>query len=187
MSHRGGSGSSASEGSEHEGSRRMKTELLVQMDGLLSASNGGVFVLAASNLPWDLDSAFLRRMEKRIMIPLPTAECRADMIRKNLSEFSPIFSKGGFLEEAASLVEGYSGSDIRALCKEVAMRPVRRLLEDAEILDRFPDQENMSLLVKRNPVTVQDFRDAFATVNHSTSAELCDQHRKWTDAHGSSS
>lgn len=187
MSHRGGSGSSASEGSEHEGSRRMKTELLVQMDGLLSASNGGVFVLAASNLPWDLDSAFLRRLEKRIMIPLPTAECRVDMIRTHLCEFSPIFSKGGFLEEAASLVDGYSGSDIRALCKEVAMRPVRRLLDDEEILDRLPDHENWSLLVKRNPVTAQDFREAIATVNHSTSADLCDQHRKWTDAHGSSS
>ncbi len=187
MSHRGGSGSSASEGSEHEGSRRMKTELLVQMDGILSANNGGVFVLAASNLPWDLDSAFLRRMEKRIMIPLPAVECRVDMIRNHLSEFSPVFSKGGFLEEAASLVDGYSGSDIRALCKEVAMRPVRRLLEDAEILDRSPDHENLSLLVKRNPVTAQDFRDAIATVNHSTSAELCDQYRKWTEAHGSSS
>ncbi|KAL3770406.1 hypothetical protein ACHAW5_002323 [Stephanodiscus triporus] len=181
ISHRGGSGSSASEGSEHEGSR-MKTELLVQMDGLLSTSSRGVFVLAATNLPWDLDTAFLRRMEKRIMIPLPTKECRADMIRSHLAEFSPIFCKGGFLEEAASLVDGYSGSDIRTLCKEVAMRPVRRILADVEICDGLPDHENLSLLMKRNPVTAQDFREAISTVNHSTSAELCDRLMKWTDA-----
>ncbi|KAL3770414.1 hypothetical protein ACHAW5_002331 [Stephanodiscus triporus] len=186
ISHRGGSGSSASEGSEHEGSRRMKTELLVQMDGLLSTSSRGVFVLAATNLPWDLDTAFLRRMEKKIMIPLPTKECRADMIRSHLAEFSPIFCKGGFLEEAASLVDGYSGSDIRTLCKEVAMRPVRRVLADVEICDGLPDHENLSLLMKRNPVTAQDFREAISTVNHSTSAELCDRLMKWTDANCSS-
>ena len=184
MCHRGGSGSSTGEGSEHEGSRRMKTELLVQMDGLL-ANNGEVFVMAASNLPWDLDSAFLRRMEKRIMIPLPTKECRREMIRSHLSEFSPAFRKGELLENASSLVDGYSGSDIKALCKEVAMRPLRRILQHAEVLDGPSDHENLSLLMKRNPITAQDFHDAITTVNHSTSAELCERHKKWAGAHGS--
>jgi katanin p60 ATPase-containing subunit A1 len=59
MSHR------SSDGGEHEGSRRMKTELLIQMDGL-SKTNEHVFLLAASNLPWDLDMAMLRRLEKRV-------------------------------------------------------------------------------------------------------------------------
>ncbi len=61
MSHR------SSDGGEHEGSRRMKTELLIQMDGL-SKTNDHVFLLAASNLPWDLDMAMLRRLEKRVWI-----------------------------------------------------------------------------------------------------------------------
>lgn len=64
MSHRGGGGGGDS-GGEHEGSRRMKTELLIQMDGL-SKSDDHVFLLAASNLPWDLDLAMLRRLEKRV-------------------------------------------------------------------------------------------------------------------------
>lgn len=53
---------------QHEASRRLKTELLIQMDGLLSAGSVGqkVFVIAASNTPWDLDEAFLRRLEKRV-------------------------------------------------------------------------------------------------------------------------
>lgn len=71
---------------EHEGSRRMKTELLTQMDGLLKRRGGEiVFVLAATNVPWDLDTAMLRRLEKRILVTLPTAHARATMFRQLLS------------------------------------------------------------------------------------------------------
>jgi len=65
---------------EHEASRRMKTELLIQLDGLIKSQNERVFLLAASNLPWELDMALLRRLEKRILVPLPSLEARADMI-----------------------------------------------------------------------------------------------------------
>lgn len=51
---------------EHEGSRRMKTELLIQLDGLVK-NKEKIFLLAASNLPWDLDMALLRRLEKRVI------------------------------------------------------------------------------------------------------------------------
>lgn len=69
---------------EHEASRRMKTELLIQLDGLIKSNNERVFLLAASNLPWELDAALLRRLEKRILVTLPSLEAREDMVRKLL-------------------------------------------------------------------------------------------------------
>lgn len=80
-------------GQEHEGSRRMKTELLIQMDGLARTAGDQVFVLAASNLPWDLDMAMLRRLEKRVA---SKERCnsrhacgRAEAIRCRFSSTSP--------------------------------------------------------------------------------------------------
>lgn len=138
---------------EHEASRRMKTELLVQMDGLLSNHNSSistpqanidseegqnapqVFVLAASNHPWDLDGALLRRLEKRIMVPLPDETARLEMVKAQLVEGKN--ASGIDYEEVARRTMGYSGADIVLVCKESAMRPVRRLmakLKDIELV-----------------------------------------------------
>ncbi|XP_029693579.1 katanin p60 ATPase-containing subunit A-like 2 isoform X3 [Takifugu rubripes] len=132
MGHRG------SGGGEHEGSRRMKAELLVQMDGLKS-SEQLVFVLAASNLPWELDQAVLRRLEKRILVGLPSWSARCTMISHWLP---PRSSTGGLelqtqldYEALAEETEGYSGSDIRLVCKEAAMRSVRKIFDALESHD----------------------------------------------------
>jgi katanin p60 ATPase-containing subunit A1 len=74
---------------EHEASRRMKTELLIQLDGLIRQKGERVFLLAASNLPWELDMALLRRLEKRILVPLPSLEARQAMLLSNLPQGPP--------------------------------------------------------------------------------------------------
>jgi katanin p60 ATPase-containing subunit A1 len=120
---------------EHEGSRRMKTELLIQLDGLSKRENERVFLLAASNLPWDLDHALLRRLEKRVLVSLPDEKSRKTMIEK----FIPLDKQNGLnYEMFAKKLEGYSGSDIRLVCKECLMRAVRRAIsksEKGEIID----------------------------------------------------
>lgn len=118
-------------GGEHEASRRMKTEILIQMDGL-SKTNDLVFVLAASNLPWELDSAMLRRLEKRVYVPLPGPSARELMMRKLLPADK---SDGLRYPDFAAALDGYSGSDLTLLCKEACMRTVRRLMDKLELLE----------------------------------------------------
>lgn len=120
-------------GQEHEASRRMKTELLIQMDGL-AKTDDVVFVLAASNLPWDLDAAMLRRLEKRVLVDLPSAEARSALFASLLESYTPeCFS----FDEAVRLTEGYSGADIKLVAKETCMAPVRRLMAKLEGHDTF--------------------------------------------------
>lgn len=74
---------------EHEASRRVKSELLVQMDGVDGATgdaNNVVMVLAATNFPWQIDEALRRRLEKRIYIPLPSIEGRRSLLDINLRD-----------------------------------------------------------------------------------------------------
>ncbi|XP_024155566.1 katanin p60 ATPase-containing subunit A-like 2 isoform X2 [Oryzias melastigma] len=156
MSQRG-----SSFGGEHEGSRRMKTELLVQMDGL-SRSEDLVFVLAASNLPWELDHAMLRRLEKRILVGLPSSPARQAMI----SHWLPPLSCTGGVELKTSLdykmlaeqMEGYSGSDIRLVCKEAAMRLVRTVFDSLESHQNCSDISAIQL----GAVTTADFVEVIA-------------------------
>uniref|UniRef100_A0A383VC06 Katanin p60 ATPase-containing subunit A-like 2 n=1 Tax=Tetradesmus obliquus TaxID=3088 RepID=A0A383VC06_TETOB len=125
---------------EHEASRRMKTELLIQMDGLMgkkqqggkpgsssssSAEEPQVFVLAATNMPWELDMALLRRLEKRILVPLPGLQARRAMLGALLGQR---IAAEVDLDGLAAATAGYSGSDVTVVAKEAAMRPLRRLM-----------------------------------------------------------
>ncbi|XP_022105642.1 katanin p60 ATPase-containing subunit A-like 2 [Acanthaster planci] len=165
-------------GGEHEGSRRMKTELLVQMDGL-SKSDDLVFLLAASNLPWELDHAMLRRLEKRILVDLPVLEARRKMIEFHLPE---VINPDCALEiktdidyeYLAQLTEGYSGSDLRLVCKEAAMRPVRKIfdiLESSTMDEKVPD-------FSIDPITTDDVISALAHTKPSAKL-LKDKYIKW--------
>ncbi|KAM4810402.1 katanin p60 ATPase-containing subunit A-like 2 [Rhinophrynus dorsalis] len=165
-------------GGEHEGSRRMKTELLVQMDGL-SRSDDLVFVLAASNLPWELDYAMLRRLEKRILVGLPTKEARQAMIEHWL----PPVSNSGGVELRTDLeysmlgeeTEGYSGSDIKLVCKEAAMRPVRKIFNALE--NHQPGNTTLPI-ISLDTVTTSDFLEVIAHTKPSAKS-LTQKYMAW--------
>lgn len=165
------------DGSEHEGSRRMKTELLIQMDGL-NKTKDLVFVMAATNLPWSLDNALLRRLEKRIHVTLPNLEARRRLFEKLLPEGQ---TSGLDRVDLATRTEGYSGSDIALLCKEAAMGPLRRLMDKLEghDLDKLKDEQ-----VVMDPVAKADVEKAIASTK-PTSMQTLGKYAEWEKAFGS--
>jgi len=114
---------SRSEG-ESDSMRRVKTEFLVQMDGV-GNSGGQILVLGATNIPWDLDAAIRRRFEKRVYIPLPDAEARSAMVKLNLGDTPNELTEMEF-EKTGEITEGSSGADIKILVQEALMQPLRR-------------------------------------------------------------
>lgn len=118
--------SSRGEG-ESEAARRIKTEFLVQMQGV-GSHNNRVLVLGATNLPYALDQAIRRRFDKRIYIPLPEPPARAVMFKIHLGDTPNDLTQADF-EELASKTEGFSGSDVSVVVKDVLMEPVRKTQE----------------------------------------------------------
>ena len=112
---------------EHEASRRLKTEFMVQMEGIGSGENR-VLVLACTNCPWDVDSAVLRRFPRRIFVPLPDAAAR-DALLKNLLAKAGKHSikKKAQRAELVRRLEGFSCSDITAIASEASFGPIRSL------------------------------------------------------------
>eukprot|EP00245_Coleochaete_scutata_P017285 TRINITY_DN8411_c0_g1_i1.p1 TRINITY_DN8411_c0_g1~~TRINITY_DN8411_c0_g1_i1.p1 ORF type:complete len:440 (+),score=105.66 TRINITY_DN8411_c0_g1_i1:108-1427(+) len=115
------------EGNESEASRRIKTELLVQMQGVGHDDNK-VLVLAATNTPYSLDQAVRRRFDKRIYIPLPEAKARQHMFKVHLGDTPNDLTERDF-EELGRKSEGFSGSDVAVCVKDVLFEPVRRTQE----------------------------------------------------------
>ncbi|KAK1354603.1 protein SUPPRESSOR OF K(+) TRANSPORT GROWTH DEFECT 1 [Heracleum sosnowskyi] len=112
------------EGNESEASRRIKTELLVQMQGV-GTNDEKVLVLAATNTPYALDQAIRRRFDKRIYIPLPEGKARQHMFKVHLGDTPHDLTESDF-ETLGHKTEGFSGSDISVCVKDVLFEPVRK-------------------------------------------------------------
>ncbi|CAN8252726.1 unnamed protein product [Cochlearia groenlandica] len=119
---------------EHEAMRKIKNEFMTHWDGLMTKPGERILVLAATNRPFDLDEAIIRRFERRIMVGLPSIESREKILRTLLSK-----EKTDSLDfhELGQITEGYSGSDLKNLCITAAYRPVRELIQQ----ERMKDQE----------------------------------------------
>jgi SpoVK/Ycf46/Vps4 family AAA+-type ATPase len=156
---------------EHEASRRLKTEFMVQLDGVCSNTSSDsdrLLVMGATNLPQELDEAVLRRLARRVYVPLPDALARTALIAHLLKGQKNSITKS----ELAGIVarsEGYSCSDLATVTKEAAMQPLRDL--GANIITV------KSAAVR--PITAQDFVRALAAVKPTVSATSLAQFERW--------
>ncbi|MCJ1416752.1 hypothetical protein MMC32_003090 [Xylographa parallela] len=180
LSSRGGS-------SEHESTRRIKTEFLIQWSDLQRAAAGKeqtekekregdasrVLVLAATNLPWAIDEAARRRFVRRQYIPLPEGHVRAMQLKTLLSHQKHNLNA----QDIAVLVEltdGFSGSDITALAKDAAMGPLRSL---GEALLRMSMDEI-------RPIQFQDFEASLINIRPSVSKQGLKEFEDWAKEFG---
>ena len=108
-----------------EASSRIKTEFLVQMQGV-GVDNDGILVLGATNIPWRLDGAICRGFEKRIYIPLPDEVARKRLFELHVGSTPTDLSDHDLLV-LAKRTENYSGSDISVAVREAHMEPIRKL------------------------------------------------------------
>nr|CRZ23801.1 BMA-FIGL-1 [Brugia malayi] len=116
--------------SEHDSSRRIKIEFLIHLDGVATTSDERILVLGATNRPEELDSAVKCRFAKRLYIGLPSAAARAQMIFSLLSDQEHNLSDDD-VQSIAKLTDGYSGADMKQLCSEAAMIPVRNIVDSS--------------------------------------------------------
>jgi len=137
---------SARSDNESESSRRVKTEFLVQMNGVGNDSDG-ILVLAATNIPWQLDTAIRRRFEKRIYIGLPEAPARATMFKIHLGTTPHNITEEQF-QDLGNRTEGFSGSDISTLVHDAIMQPVRAVQSATHFKKiRAPSHEDPTVMV----------------------------------------
>ena len=132
---------------ENEASRRLKTELLVQFDGVGTSDSERVLVMGATNLPQELDDAVIRRFTNRIHVPMPDGNARQQLIAHLLKKVDSKIT-GKEMSSIVGKTQGYSGSDLTALTRDAALGPVRNqeptplatahLLEDTDGLLRPP-------------------------------------------------
>ncbi|KAH8584840.1 katanin p60 fidgetin family AAA ATpase [Cryptosporidium sp. chipmunk genotype I] len=118
---------------ENEATRRIKTEFLVQMDGVNSNSSNNnnfkpILVLGTTNIPWEIDSGIRRRFERRIYIPLPDEESRVLLIKNGLKSINHSLTDDD-VNHIAKMTHGYSSSDVSILIKDALFEPIRKCSE----------------------------------------------------------
>eukprot|EP01083_Nonionella_stella_P283367 964437_1 len=159
--------------SEFEASRRIKTEFLVQLDGVNSFPDERVVLVGATNRPQELDEAARRRLVKRLYIPLPDSPSRRVLFTHLLRSEQHDLSDSD-LELICKGSDGYSGADIKALSTEAAYGPIRSV-SNIQDLDS----------AKVRNINVGDFLAALKQVRASVSPADLQQYIDWDNMFGS--
>lgn len=158
--------------SENDAMRRLKTEFLVQFDGVASNSDR-VVVIGATNRPQELDDAARRRLVKRIYIPLPDSTARRAIIEHLFHEQSHSLGWRD-INRLVSLTDGYSGSDLTALCKEASMVAIRELGSDIR---------NVRADGVR-PMAMDDFTHSLGVIRPSVNRQMLQVYEQFTQEFG---
>jgi transitional endoplasmic reticulum ATPase len=162
-----------------ETERRVVAQLLTLMDGL--KTRGQVVVIGATNRPDALDSALRRggRFDREIEIGVPDKDGRREVLQIH-TRGMPLDEKVD-LDEIADTTHGFVGADLEMLCKEAAMRVLRRVLPDIKADEEIPKETLKKMIIQKS-----DFKEALKEVQPSALREVLVQvpDIKWDDIGG---
>jgi len=158
--------------SEVGGEVRMRNQFLKEMDGVIDkGKNLHAYVIGATNKPWDLDWPFIRRFQKRIMVPLPDYNARLHMFKLYTSHLT--LAPDMDLYELGRLSEGFSGSDIRDVAQSAHLKVVGEFFESGRAKDKQ---------AQPRPISMGDFRGILEARKPSVSFDMVASYNKWFDA-----
>jgi SpoVK/Ycf46/Vps4 family AAA+-type ATPase len=154
------------------GEIRVRNQFLKEMDGIFDkGKNLHVYVIGATNKPWDLDWAFIRRFQKRILVPLPDHHTRLMMLKLYTSSLQ--IAQDVDLHELARLSEGFSGSDIRDVCQSAQLKLIGEFFESGKATDKE---------AKPRSITMNDFRQTLEERKPSVSLDMLSLYNRWFEA-----
>ena len=177
----------SSDDSAHGTLTSVKTTMMSEWDGLNSGTNGNgeagsdrVVVIGSTNRPFDLDEAVLRRFPRRILVDLPDLETRTEILEVTMAENR--LDPGVNMTQIAARLEGYTGSDIKEVCREAVVQISH---EQAKLLDQGEGLEN-GAFQRLRPVTMKDFETALGKLKRSVSETGRELARvwEWNDEYG---
>ncbi|MCQ2821499.1 MAG: AAA family ATPase [archaeon] len=158
---------------ENEAMKRLKTEFLVQFDGVGSSQNARVLIIGATNRPFDLDPAVVRRLPKRIYIGPFEEKERKYFIKRIIDENDHTITDEQF-GEIAKLCTNYSNSDLKELCREAAYEPLREI----------SDIQSLQSVNKLRPICYQDFIKAVKKVRGTLTDRVIKELMDWNSQFG---
>jgi len=158
--------------SEVGGEARVRNQFLKEMDGVIDKGKKlHVYVIGASNKPWDLDWPFIRRFQKRILVPLPDHLTRLGMFKLYTSHLK--LAPDMDLHELARLSEGFSGSDIRDTCQSAHLKVIGELFESGQASNKH---------AQPRPICMDDFEQILEERKPSVSLDMVGSYTRWFEA-----
>lgn len=154
------------------GEIRVRNQFLKEMDGIVDKGKAlHVYVIGATNKPWDLDWAFIRRFQKRILVPLADHATRLSMLKLYSSTLH--IARDVDLIELARLAEGFSGSDIRDVCQSAQLKLIGEFFESGQAMDKE---------AKPRALKMADFRQILEERKPSVSLDMLSMYNRWFEA-----
>jgi SpoVK/Ycf46/Vps4 family AAA+-type ATPase len=158
-------------GDEVGGEVRTRNQFLQEMDSVLEKKRAShVYVIGATNKPWDLDQAFIRRFQKRIYVPLPNPEARREMLEIYTKDLR--LSSDVDLEVLVEKTEGYSGSDFHDIFQAAQTKVAREVIEGDHATRGQP-----------RPIMMDDVREILRRRKPSVSPQMMSMYEKWFETY----